>query len=243
MRCIRIAAIALAIGALAGCTPAENAEDTDLSNVEVVGYEKVPETRTDELPVLPPDENEYNVKFFSPDEAGTAPTVELRPIVTLDDRPRRVPLARRNEVTIVVFADMYFKNSAYALRKVNELVKKYDNVYPVNAVGIIMPTGRRANPANWKTQRKIIYPFYHDDTDMTALKRMAKAAGIEAPENFPATFIVDRHGRIRYYRHGFGYQATSYEDRVGAPETGTTIEENVPREYTLENGLRLVLGD
>jgi hypothetical protein len=236
----------MAVVVLAGCTPpTEEPTASGLEGVQVLPYEEVPEVSKEELPVLPADDNDYDVRVFPPDKAGRAPDVKVRPVVGLDYTPTRLSLARPNKVTMVVFAGTDFKNSGYALRKVNELVKKYgQDVYPVEAVGIIMPTAGHRNVANWQHKRKIKYPFYYDDTDMSALKRVARAAGVDPPENFPAVFIVNRHGLIRYYRHGFGFQATSYaDDQRNVPQTGVVIKENVPKQYTLENGLRIVLSD
>jgi hypothetical protein len=240
MRIALPAACALLAAALAGCTPPQNGgEETDLSHIEILRHEDLV-VDPDAVPPLPPRRNEYDVKLFSPDDAPKAPSLEVRPVMALSAPQQKVHLARPNEVTMVVFAGMDMSASAYALQKVNRLVEKYGReVYPVNAVGIIMPTRGHERAPNWHRSRDIQYPFYYDDVKMTALKRMSRAADIDTPENFPAVFIVGRRGGIRYYRHGF--KATVYPEDTTKKNPRLIIEENVPEEYTLENGLRIVL--
>lgn len=232
---------------IAGCTE----PNRTTPEFRLTGDTEYPDMQVgDDLPTLPPRDNPYNVVSISPDDARTVPEIQVRRCRSLRGAPldgdwRTIVPARPREITIVIFAGMHDASNKFALRKVNELVRKYrNNTFPVAALGIIVPTIGVQNALAFRDYHKITYDFYEDSHKLEGLREMAKAAGVDTPAvgELPAVFIVNARQKVRYFRSGFKATALAAVKEEGVRPDAKIIE-NVPEDATLESGLRVVMHD
>ncbi len=127
-------------------------------------------------------------------------------------------------------------------KHVRDLVQEFRS-RGVGAIGIVERatvkdprTGKSDLVANYRLAplyvraEKIKYPIYYDDA--SALKSMAKAAGVKSVKNLPVLFIVDRDLRVRFVEQGFDYGTTVIVPR----DSGTGLDKPMEaRERIIDN--------
>ncbi len=135
--------------------------------------------------------------------AGVAPECPTLRVHDRDGRRLDLTPGQLDYVTIVVFC-MSDPNSLAALQHVNELVHTYRR-FGVRAIAIVGRTRGAERAPEFLESAGVRMPVYWDDTRWSALRRMAGRADSSTPTAVPAIFLVDRRGRMRFYRPGFRY--------------------------------------
>jgi len=117
------------------------------------------------------------------------------------------------------------------------------SLYPeLQAKAIIERTFGADKVAVFFRYQRIKYPFYYDDLDCDAQKTLANIVGAKE-RVWPVTCIVDRKGRIRFYRTGFKSNSISVSPRPGYNPKGrdAVIQERVPDGHRIRDYLEYIL--
>ncbi len=196
-----------------------------------------PQDRWQTIAEATPMEKAANTSSFEPGEAPACPTVE---VVSADGaevelEPGRAGFAERGTVSLVVFWSVQTVPGQTALVHVRDLVSKYRQW---RVRGVAIAPGGPADSANADFARQLGLPFpCYFDTDLSALKRLSKAADAEVRTAVPSVFIVDRKQRIRFYRGGFRYALA-----VG-DEGGNVVLETAAPGDAIEDYLKVILAE
>lgn len=214
-----LAAAALAAAMSAGCPSHE---------VRIIeGRTEWPGGALWDHPLPAPSEPGEGTTYFEPDEAPRSPEISVAPDPHADRR-RTLQTAREGYVTIIVAGGMVHTADKAALRHVRDLLTKYNpNTFRIRAIGIVQRTRFYDRASEFAHDQKIDYPLYYDDVGQSALRRLANAADADEPRVFPAIFIADRQGRLRFYRGGFSAAVTSMGDSAAGTNDGTRVGEEV----------------
>lgn len=182
-----------------------------------------------------PLERARNTTFFAAEGAPRCPAIE----VTADGRevelsPGEGGFAQTGTVTLVVFWTADRGAGQAAIVHARELVRKYRR-WRVGGVSIVPRGPTAAASQQFAEQLGLGFPFYLDD--LSALKRLSKAADAQLRTAVPSVFIIDRRQRLRFYRGGFHYALTLGD------ETGQTVLESAPPGDAIEDYLKAILAE
>ncbi len=205
MRTMQIMFIAMGALALAGCrNPTESGPIELLDAPPEVTELQRQAAAADEIELLDrevPVRKMPGTEYYTAEDAPECPTVEVTN--EWGERDELKP-ATPGYVTIVAFWAMDWPNARAVARYASELERRYKG-FRVRAIGILMKTANVGVAVDFAEGQGMTYPQYVDDVKMSALRKLADAAGAEDKNAMPAVFIMDRRQRIRFYRPGFGF--------------------------------------
>jgi hypothetical protein len=117
------------------------------------------------------------------------------------------------------------------------------SIYPeLQAKAIIERTERAEKIGLFFRLHHIKYPYYYDGNERESHKALAKAVGADSGV-WPVTCILDRKGRIRFYRTGFRSNIITHSARAGyEPKTrDAEVTERAPVGHRISDYLDYIL--
>ena len=232
MKRIFVAAAIAALAAALGCVRTDEVRTIQLrpASAEEPAAGPPPARRDlwDVLTEAAPLAASEHTRYFSAEEAKRCPAIQVATgageEATLE--PGTAGYAEPGSVTLVVFWSMDIPRAQAAARHVGNLVRKYQR-WRVRAVGIVEKTRSAGLSESFAEQYGLPFRLYYDD--LSALKRMSRAARAESRTALPSVFIIDRKGRLRFHRADSRYTLT---------EPAGQFDERLPgREHVGENAL------
>jgi peroxiredoxin len=182
-----------------------------------------------------PVEESANTRYYAASDAPRCPEIDVMTVtdqeVELEPGTRR--FARPGCVTLVVFWNTDTRQGQALARYTSELVWKYRR-WQVRGVGIVEKTPGAGRAPAFADQHGLRFPLYYDD--LSALEEMSDTADAPQETAVPSIFIVDRKGRLRFYRGGFRFAATRVERRE-------VIQESAPAGRAIEDYLKRILSE
>lgn len=172
--------------------------------------------------------------FYAADDAPECPQIQVQ---TPEGREEEIQPGKAGFVTLLVFWDITTPRGQWAAKYAGDLAREYSRLR-VRAVGVVAKTAGQTKAPAFARQVGIFMRLYFGDASQSALRTVADEAGAENERAMPATFIIDRQLRLRFYRPGFRGR------KSGVQEEGRSrvlIEEDVPEGQSIEEYLRKVL--
>ncbi len=179
--------------------------------------------------------------FVSAEEARQCPTIRLATSLqakAIDVKPGAPGYAEDGTITIVVFWSLDVVQSAVAVRHVSDLIRKYGRL-GVRGLGVIEKTKNAAAAAWFAEQKGLSLRIAYDDA--TALKKLRRHIGAKVPTALPSIFIIDRQGRLRFFRSTFPSWIQQIEGDDGTLEE--EVWDSMPEPERVEDYLNLILAE
>jgi len=193
-----------------------------------------------DLPVAVPP----GTKFFTAADAKECPTVK---VMDFQGEKMKVQFGQPGFVTIVVFWSMEWPGGKTAARHVADLQRKYA-AHGVRAIGVALRTAHLNAAQSFAQKQRLNYRLFVDD--LSALKKLAGAAGADEKKAVPAFFIVDRRMRLRFYRPGFlfaiggaGTPGILGQSSLNRDSALAQVGESLPVGQRIEDYLRRILDE
>ena len=179
--------------------------------------------------------------FLSAEEARQCPTIRLATSLgtkAIEVKPGARGYAEEGTITIVVFWSLDVVQSAVAVRHVSDLVRKYGRL-GVRGLGVIEKT-KNAAAAAWFAEKKALSLTIAYD-DATALKKMRRQIDAKVATALPSIFIIDRQGRLRFFRSTFPSWIQQIKDDDGTLRE--KVVDSMPKPERVEDYLNLILAE
>lgn len=163
---------------------------------------RAPDEDIDEFEELKPAvRGEKHTKFF--DDARRAPECPEVKLWSVYDEAQMVQLGRQGVVTLVVFWSAETSDSLAAAKLAWQLDRRYGGLL-MRTIGVAEKTAAYRLVPGFLEAQRIGYQIYYD-VKFNALKKLGSAVRSRGEPALPSVFLVDREGRLRFYRRGLAY--------------------------------------